>query len=118
MSDVSDEDATMMSRVSGVSTRMSRGYYEDATRKLLSWNVSLKHHLKRCIVEYVYSQRACSKKSTEKMYKFRLTLRHHSCALLRECSVFEGSYSVQEQQEAFEKCWAHSPLRAAARRPF
>ena len=23
-----------------------------------------------------------------------------------------------QQQEAFEKCWAHSPLRAAARRLF
>jgi len=27
-----------------------------------------------------------------------------------------SSYRAYDQQEAFEKCWAHSPLRAAARR--
>ena len=27
-----------------------------------------------------------------------------------------GYYYIFERQEAFEKCWAHSPLRAAARR--
>jgi len=27
-----------------------------------------------------------------------------------------GYYHIFEQQEAFEKCWTHSPLRTAARR--
>jgi len=36
-----------MSRVSGVSVRMSRGYYEDATRKLLPWNSSLTRRQRR-----------------------------------------------------------------------
>jgi len=33
--------ARILARMSGVSTRMSRGCYEDATRKLIPWNLNL-----------------------------------------------------------------------------
>jgi len=32
-------------------------------------------------------------------------------------SLLQATIGTHSQQEAFEKCWAHSPLRAAAR-PF
>jgi len=46
-------------------------------------------------------------------------------AILQPCMVDPSLFetltprrSVYSKQEAFEKCWAHSPLRAAARRLF
>jgi len=36
----------------------------------------------------------------------------------RQTIVMVGLLGLVERQEAFEKCWAHSPLRAAERRLF
>jgi len=38
------------------------------------------------------------------------------CNLLHEIFAYLQRAAIIEEQEAFEKCWAHSQLRAAARR--
>jgi len=58
----------------------------------------------------------------------KLTISHWPSSLItRQCALVDskllhtprnvGNYHILDGQEAFEKCWAHSPLREAAR-PF
>jgi len=48
----------------------------------------------------------------------RFVFRSSPCSQFFLSCVCELSLSANGEQEAFEKCWAHSPLRAAAHRLF
>ena len=49
-------------------------------------------------------------------HKLPQTLCYFCTVLLARCKCYNKLKYLINQQEAFEKCWAHSPLRAAARR--
>ena len=51
------------------------------------------------------------------MFIYQTPTNRHSVRLCKTLFMY-GTRNISITQEAFEKCWAHSPLRAAARRLF